>query len=118
MTTFVYTEEVMSGNQSSSASVTRFLVELGTTGSAGMGDAQSGAAKLTPSNTPPMSGHHGHRAGSPKPKKRFSVKKGDSRLGAYPAGYPPNFNPHAFTITAYLPNDGGKRLKVHCRIKL
>ena len=117
MTTIVYTEEVMSstsGNPPGNpANVTRFLVEVGTT--AGMGDTQSGAARPPSSNnTPPISGHR--RTGSPKPataKGRFSVKqKGGSRMAGYPSGYPPSFNPHAFTIVAYLPNDGGKRLKV------
>ena len=121
MTTFVYTEEVMSstsGNPPGNpASVTRFLVEVGTT--AGMGDTQSGAARAlsssSSSNTPPVSGHR--RTGSPKPAKaRFSVKQkgggGSGRMAGYPSGYPSSFNPHVFTIVAYLPNDGGKRLKV------
>ncbi len=114
MTTFVYTEEVMSntsGNPPGNpASVTRFLVEVGTT--AGMGDTQSGAARSSSNttNTPPISGHR--RTGSPKPataKGRFSVKQKGGRMMA---GYPPSYNPHVFTIVAYLPNDGGKRLKV------
>lgn len=124
MTTFVYTEEVMSstsGNPPGNpASVTRFLVEVGTT--AGMGDTQSGAARAlsssSSSNTPPVSSGH-RRTGSPKPataKGRFSVKQkgggGSGRMAGYPSGYPSSFNPHVFTIVAYLPNDGGKRLKV------
>lgn len=114
MTTIVYTEEVMSsttGNPPGNpANVTRFLVELGTTAS--MGDAQSGATRSSSNNTPPIRGHQGHhRAGSPNPstsRGRFSVKNVRSRM----LGYPTSYNPHAFTITAYLPNDGGKRLKV------
>lgn len=125
MTTIVYTEEVMSSTSSNPpgnpANVTRFLVEVGTT--AGMGDTQSGATRApsssSSSNTPPIAGHR--RTGSPKPataKGRFSVKQksggggGSSRLAGYPGGYSTSFNPHVFTIVAYLPNDGGKRLKV------
>lgn len=129
MTTIVYTEEIMSSGTSGNppgnpANVTRFLVEVGTT--AGMGDTQSGTVRAPSSsmsnNTPPMSSGH-RRTGSPKPataKGRFSVKQksgGSSRMAGYPSGYPPSFNPHAFTIVAYLPNDGGKRLKVFILLK-
>ena len=113
MTTIVYTEEVMNTDTPSSANVTHFLVEIG------MGETQS-AATVRPATTAAMSsaGHHGvvhhhHRAGSPKPKSRFSVKKREAKLSGYsPTGYLAGFNPRAFTITAYLPNNGGKRLKV------
>lgn len=103
MTTIVYTEEVMSGTSPSSTNVTRLLVEYGH----GMGDTQSGPRSTGGTTT----GGHQHRAGSPKPKKKFMVKR-DSKLSSYSAGFPPGFNPHTFTITAYLPYDGGKRLKV------
>ena len=54
-----------------------------------------------------------NRGGSPRPahpkKGRFSVmRKPSSGATSYPSGY----NPNVFTITAYLPYDGGKRLKV------
>lgn len=119
MTTIVYTEEVMSADSPSSANVTRFLVEIG------MGETQSSSVTSRSTNstttatattgvtTGSGSGGHLHRPGSPKPKSRFSVKKrSDSKLSSYPTGYPAGFNPRAFTITAYLPNDGGRRLKV------
>ena len=100
MTTIVYTEEVMSADSPSSANVTTYLaVEIG------MGDSQS-------SRTAATGGDGGNRrAVSPAAKKkgRVSVKtKSGGKLSGYPAG----FNPRAFTITAYLPSDGGRRLKV------
>ena len=112
MTTIVYTEEVMNSDSASSSNVTHFLVEIG------MGETQSAAVRPTTtaaalSTASHVHSHHHHRAGSPKPKSRFSVKKRDPKLSAYsPTGYPAGFNPRAFTITAYLPNNGGKRLKV------
>lgn len=107
MTTIVYTEGVMSNNSPSSANVTRVVLEIG----GGMGESQS-AARATITAT--SSGGH-HRPGSPRPKKLHDVRKDKerSKRGGYPSGYPPGFNPRAFTITAYLPNDGGKRLKVY-----
>ena len=36
------------------------------------------------------------------------MRKPSSGATSYPSGY----NPNVFTITAYLPYDGGKRLKV------
>lgn len=111
MTTIVYTEEVMSADSPSSANVTTYLaVEIG------MGDSQSSATTRT-GNTAATGGDGGNRrAGSPAAKKkgRVSVKtKSGGKLHGYPAG----FNPRAFTITAYLPSDGGRRLKV-CVCKL
>ena len=106
MTTIVYTEGIMSNNSpSSSASVTRVVLEIG-----GMGESQS-AARTTITAT--SAGGH-YRPGSPRPKKLHGVRKEKESVkrGHYPSGYPPGFNPRAFTITAYLPNDGGKRLKV------
>lgn len=45
------------------------------------------------------------RGGSPKPNKKFDVRSGrQSRSFQY--------DPNIFTITAYLPHEGGKRLKV------
>ena len=104
----------MSADSPSSANVTTYLaVEIG------MGETQSSAARST-ATTGSGGLSHGRRAGSPaaRHKGRVSIKqKRDGKLAGYQPGYPAGFNPRAFTITAYLPNDGGKRLKVRVLLK-
>jgi hypothetical protein len=63
-------------------------------------------------------GRNGQRAGSPKPQKKFSVRhtrkeaKSKSHSFELQSHFSSGYNPHMFTITAYLPYDGGRRLKV------
>ena len=114
MTTIVYTEEVMTSKSPTSGprNVQTFTATLEI-----MGDAQSGSSgtRVTGSTTTTTTTRH--RPGSPKPRKKFSVRaRTDSKgskseldvQGHFPRGY----SPHMFTITAYLPHDGMKRLKV------
>ncbi len=51
----------------------------------------------------------GYSMGSGTSKTEGSSKKGSSRSRKSGRAY---YNPATFTITAYLPYDGGKRLKV------
>ena len=103
MTTILYTvsEEVMTSKlpNSTPSDVQKFTVKM-------MGDTTPTGGR----------GSGSQRQGSPKPAKRFSVRHGGRGhkpkaqvdvLNSFPMGY----NPHMFTITAYLPYDGGKRLK-------
>ena len=107
MTTIVYTEEVMTTTSpnSSPRNIQKFTVQI-------MEDDKNGGRQP--------------RSGSPKPQKRFSVvrhmRKSEhksSKSFEVQSVFPSNYNPHMFTITAYLPYDGGRRLKVnycsHCR---
>ena len=79
-------------------------------------NVQKFTVKIMGDNTP-TSGRGGGRQGSPKPQKRFSVRHGGKGHKSKPqmdvqSSFPMGYNPHMFTITAYLPYDGGKRLKV------
>ena len=111
MTTIVYTEEVMTTNSPSSSprNIQKFTVKIMEGGGNGTGPkANANSSGRT------------RRAGSPKPQKKYSIRKSMGqkktsqievvRGGHFPGGY----NPQIFTITAYLPHDGGKRLKVGC----
>lgn len=96
MTTIVYTEEVSRSTSpnSSPKNVQKLTVKI-------MEDRKSSAGGGTPVH---------QRGGSPKPQKstRFSVRGTRKVQGHYLSAY----NPNVFTITAYLPHDGGRRLKV------
>ena len=73
-----------------------------------MGDRSGSGSRAVGSTT--MSPRQSSRGGSPKPSKKFSVR-GGSKMGKH--SFSPNsFNSPSFTITAYLPHDGGKRLRV------
>ena len=105
----MYTEELMPGKPPSSGgprNFKKFTVQI-------MGDTQSGPRSVSASH---LSTVQAHRGGSPKPKKRFSVKKSASKEMYQHTSFPAGYNPHMFTITAYLPYDGGKRLKVYMNI--
>ncbi len=97
MTTIVYTEEVMSSNSPNSGpkNAQKLTVKI-------MEDRKSGGFSGTPVH---------QRGGSPKPQKstRFSVR-GTRKLQGH--HYPTGYSQNVFTITAYLPHDGGRRLKV------
>ena len=101
MTTIVYTEEVTTTQSpnSSPRNVQKFTVKI-------MESSKGGE------------GRNGQRAGSPKPQKKFSVRhtrkepKSKSHSFEVQSHFPSGYNPHMFTITAYLPYDGGRRLKV------
>lgn len=102
MTTIVYTEEIMTTKSpnSSPKNIQKFTVKIMEGGSSSKGGGINS----------------GQKAGSPKPQKRFSVKhpRKDSKSKAQLEVHShfPGYNPHMFTITAYLPYDGGRRLKV------
>lgn len=106
MTTIVYKEEMITSNANSGAprnvQTKTFTVQIMGDGT-GSGSRTSGSSSITP--------RHSSRGGSPKPAKKFSVR-GASKMGKQSSFPPSGYNPHVFTITAYLPHDGGKRLRV------
>ena len=105
MTTIVYKEEMITSTASSGAprnvQSKMVTVQILSDGTA------SGSRTSGPSNTP----RHQSRRGSPKPNKKIHNVREGSKLGkgSFTAG---GYNSHPFTITAYLPYDEGKRLKV------
>ena len=68
------------------------------------GSRAGGGLSSTPRHPP-----HSSRGGSPKPNKIHNVR-GGSKLGK--GSFSTGYGSLPFTITAYLPHDGGKRLKV------
>jgi len=116
MTTIVYKEEMITSTaspgapnvQSSKTVTVQILSDDGRTTS---GNRSSGV----PSNTPRHTSHSSTRRGSPKPNKKIHNVREGSKLskGSFTAG----FGAHPFLITAYLPYDGGKRLKVSRLLK-
>ena len=104
MTTIVYKEEMITSTASSGAprNVQSKMVTVQI-----LSDGTSGSRTSGPSNTP----RHQSRRGSPKPNKKIHNVREGSKLGkgSFTAG---GYNSHPFTITAYLPHDEGKRLKV------
>lgn len=68
--------------------------------------SQSGGSSRTGSGKPSQ---RLSRGGSPKPNKKFDVRgsKGGRQSHSF------QYDPTIFTITAYLPHEGGKRLKVN-----
>ena len=107
-TTIVYKEEMITSKSPNSGTprnvqTKTFTVQI-------MGDGQSSSSRGGPAaggggSSNPHTPRHS-RGGSPKPNKKFSVKKGGKQSPYV------SYNPHIFTITAYLPYEGGKRLKV------
>lgn len=106
-TTIVHKEDLVAGKPSPSGGPRSFRTFTAHV----MGDTHSGQRSVSASH---LAAHtHRDRGGSPKPKKRFSVKKATGRKELFLQTHlPAGFNPQMFTITAYLPNEGGKRLKV------
>jgi hypothetical protein len=102
MTTIVYKEEMITSKSPISGTprnvkTKTFTVQiLGSEGSQNGGGNRTGGSK---------SSQRQSRGGSPKPNKKFDV-----RSGRQSRGY--QYDPSIFTITAYLPHEGGKRLKV------
>lgn len=105
MTTIVYKEEMITSKSLSGAprnvqTTKTFTVQI-------MGDGQnSGGARASGGKS--HSQRHS-RGGSPKPAKKFDVRSKSGKSSSFSS---PQYNPHIFTITAYLPHEGGKRLKV------
>lgn len=100
MTTIVYTEEVMtskSPNSGTERNITTFTVKFN------MGDEARGSPKHVP-----HSDSSKRRSKSTRQKQEGKISKQLEVQSSFPSGY----NPHTFYITAYLPHDGGKRLKV------
>ena len=112
MTTIVYKEEMITSTASSGApnvqsSKTVTVKILSDDGRTTSGNRSSGAP---PSNTPRHSSHSSTRRGSPKPNKKIHNVREGSKLSK--GSFSPGYSAHPFVITAYLPYDGGKRLKV------
>lgn len=109
MTTIVYKEEMITSNASAGASrnvqTKTFTVQI-------MGDGSNRTSGVSAPR------HTTSRGGSPKPTKKFSVR-GASKMGKQSSFTPPSgYSPRSFTITAYLPHDGGKRLRVSLHLFL
>jgi len=105
MTTIVYKEEMITSNSGPRNVQTKtFTVKISPSSGAnrgvGGGGRGTGGSKTQRPST---------RGGSPKPDIMFNVK---SKPGKPPSSFPPHYDPRVFTITAYLPHEGGKRLKV------
>ena len=106
MTTIVYKEEMITSTNSGTprnVQTKTFTVQI-------MGDGTGGGSRTVGNSS--MTPRHSSRGGSPKPSKKFSVRVA-SKMGKHSSFTPPSvYNSHSFTITAYLPHDGGKRLRV------
>ena len=100
MTTIVYKEEMITSNPRNVKTKT-FTVQIMGSGSE---PSPGGGSRERTSST--KTSHRLTRGGSPKPSKKFGVKSG-KQIPSYMT-----YHPHVFTITAYLPHEGGKRLKV------
>lgn len=74
-----------------------------------MGDTQNSGGNRTSGSGSKLHSQRHSRGGSPKPAKKYDVR--GSKSGKQPS-FSSQYNPHVFTITAYLPHEGGKRLKV------
>lgn len=104
MTTIVYTEEVMtskSPNSGAQRNIKTFTVKI-------MGDAPA-ESRGSPK--------HSANPNTVSKQKRFSVRQkpeSSSKMSSKQQ-LELSYNPHTFNITAYLPHDGGKRLKVSVR---
>ena len=104
MTTIVFTEEVLtskSPNSGAQRNIKTVTLKI-------MGDAQAETRGSPKNSTNPHSVSH---------KKKPSLKqKSESKLGKqqleFQSSFTPGYNPHTFYINAYLPHDGGRRLKV------
>ena len=104
MTTIVYKEEMITSKSPNSGTprnvqTKTFTVQIG------MGDAQSSGGNRSSSKS--LTPRHS-RGGSPNSAKKYDVRSSKSGKGSFSSHY----NSQVFTITAYLPHDGGKRLKV------
>lgn len=106
MTTIVYKEEMITSTSRNSQRKTVIVKIMGDSPNSGATTRASGG-----SEKPPTTRHS--RGGSPKPSKKFGVRGSkDGKQQSY-SSLGSHYNPHVFSITAYLPHDGGKRLKVH-----
>ncbi len=110
MTTIVYKEEMITSKSPNSGTprnvqTKTFTVQIlkGDAPSSGGGGGGGGSRATSKSLTQRNSSS---RVGSPKPNKKYDVRKMGKQTSY-------TYNPNVFTITAYLPHDGGKRLKVN-----
>ena len=101
MTTIVYKEEMITSKSPISGTPRNVKTKTFTVQIMGSEGSQSGGSGRTGGGGKPSQRHS--RGGSPKPNKKFDVRR-------QPHGY--QYDPNIFTITAYLPHEGGKRLKV------
>lgn len=102
MTTIVYKEEMIttntiSGTPKNVKTKTLTVQIMGGEASQSSGSNRGSGGK---------SSQRLSRGGSPKPNKKFDVRGKGGRQSYQ------QYNPNIFTITAYLPHEGGKRLKV------
>ena len=107
MTTIVYKEEMITSKSPISGTprnvqTKTFTVQIG------MGDTQNSGGRGSGGGKS-LSQRHS-RGGSPKPNKKLFDVRG-SKSGKQ-SSYSAQYNPHVFTITAYLPREGGRRLRV------
>ncbi len=104
MTTIVYKEEMITSKSPISGNPRNVQTKTFTVQIMG-GEAQASGGSRATGGGKSLSQRH-TRGGSPKPTKKFEVRSGKK------TSYSALYNPQMFTITAYLPHDGGKRLKV------
>lgn len=118
MTTIVYKEETItsksavSGTPRNIQTTKTFTVKI-------MGDTPPNTSSVGGGSRLGTTSQRPSRGGSPNPDKRFNVKSkggGKHTTGKHTTSY--TYDPRVFTITAYLPHDGGKRLKVKCCVLL
>lgn len=111
MTTIVYKEEMITSKSPTSGTPRNVKTKTFTVQIMG-GEPQSGSGGGRASGTgaAKSSSQRHSRGGSPKPNKKYDVRGGKgAKHSSFTSSH---YNPHMFTITAYLPHEGGKRLKV------
>ena len=109
MTTIVYKEEMITSKSPTSGTPRNVKTKTFTVQIMG-GEPQSGSGGRASGTGAAKSSTQRHsRGGSPKPNKKYDVRGGKSAKHSFTSSH---YNPHMFTITAYLPHEGGKRLKV------
>lgn len=103
MTTIVYKEEMITSKSPISGTPRNVKTKTFTVQIMGTEASQSGGSNRTGGG---KSSQRQSRGGSPKPNKKFDVRSGGRQSRNF------QYDPNIFTITAYLPHEGGKRLKV------
>ncbi len=108
MTTIVYKEEMITSKSPISGTPRNVKTKTFTVQILGSEPPQSQGAASNRANSGGKSSQRLSRGGSPKPNKKYDVR--GSKGGKLSHSY--LYDPSVFTITAYLPHEGGKRLKV------
>ena len=106
MTTIVYKEEMITSKSPISGNPRNVQTKTFTVQIMG-GEAQGSSGGRGTVGGKSLTQRHS-RGGSPRPTKKFEVRSGGKK-----PPYSALYTPQMFTITAYLPHDGGKRLKVN-----